>query len=422
MSGPVRAFVKRVVPIRAKQFLFGLRAVAGNPPIDEVVVADWQFATDPCVGRRLNLVIPNLAASSAFGGVVTGLDIFLQLAKQLRETVPLAIRVIYSDPDRETDSSIFLKAAEKAGLGKARLSFLSVTRSNQTIPVRQRDLFVTYNWWTTLNTQALLDAQARHYGQPVAPLVYLIQEYEPHMMPFSSAHMLAREAYDTPPRLWGVFNSSNLHDYFRLLGHGTERAFVFEPVINERLRSYLDQVATSQRTKRILVYGRPAIPRNCFPALIRGLRHWVETDPCAADWEIVSAGMAHRPIPLGKGQKVVSVGKLSLDDYARMLLSSSVGVSLQASPHPSYPPLEMAHMGVRTITNAYTSKDLTGFHPNLISVRSITAGGLSAALTQACSMWGAAPDTYADPGYVRTQTYPFLSDLAAELIAEFPPG
>ncbi len=40
----------------------------------------------------------------------------------------------------------------------------------------------------------------------------------------------------------------------------------------------------------MLVYGRPAAPLNCFPALVMGLRAWTERYPSFADWSVVSAG------------------------------------------------------------------------------------------------------------------------------------
>ena len=52
-------------------------------------------------------------------------------------------------------------------------------------------------------------------------------------------------------------------------------------------------------------------------------------------------------------------GKASLDEYADHLNRAAVGVSLMVSPHPSYPPLEMAEAGVLAITNNYGSKDLS---------------------------------------------------------------
>lgn len=418
MSGAVRASMKRLMPVRLKKFVKDVRERTLPPPIDDIVLAVYRLVEDGSARPRLNFVIPNLTASTAFGGVVTGIDIFLELAASLCGTTDIDLRVILAEPDRETDFGILTERAKRHGLPAGRFSLLQVSAMDQAIPVRTHDLFISYSTWMTLNLQRLIRQQADHYRQPVRPMIFLIQEYEPHLYPFSSAHMLTREAYDLTERLWGVFNSSNLHWYFEKLGHRAERAFVFEPVISDKLRPYLDSVAKSERQKRILIYGRPGIARNCFPAIVRGLRRWVRDYPEFSDWELVSAGTAHKPIDLGGGRTINSVGKLSLDDYAAMLLSSSVGLSLMASPHPSYPPLEMAHMGLRTITNGYFGKDLSSFHPNIRSVRSIADIELAQALARACNEYGTPVTACSNDDYVRQDQYPFLAELVAAMRAE----
>ena len=60
-------------------------------------------------------------------------------------------------------------------------------------------------------------------------------------------------------------------------------------------------------------------------------------------------------------------GKARLDDYADYLSRALVGVSLMISPHPSYPPLEMAEAGLATITNAFAGKDLRRRFDNIVS-------------------------------------------------------
>lgn len=285
------------------------------------------------------------------------------------------------------------------------------------IGVRRNEIFMTYNWWTTLNFAAVRDAQAKAFGEAPRPMIWLMQDYEPAFIEFSSAHMLARAAYDTSAPLWGVINSSNLAEYIAAVGHAFDRSFVFEPVISDALRPYLDRVATSQRKPRVLVYGRPNVARNCFPALVRGLRRWARDYPEFRDWEVVSAGTAHDPVDLGDGRKLTSVGKLSLEDYAQMLLETSAGVSLMASPHPSYPPLEMAHFGVRTVTNGYVCKDLSTFHPNITSLTSIAEGPLAAALPEACRASATSTTAHANPVYLREDAYPFMDDLRGAMVA-----
>ena len=411
----MRALLKRYIPTPLRNLVIAARQRLAAPPIDDVVLADYAFAPDASPVPRLNLLMPNLSKATAFGGVMTGLDIFFSLAAALRQNTRWDLRIILSEPGRDTDPSIALKVAGQHGIKPEDITIELLAPGAASLALRGKDILIAYNWWCALNARPLLEAQARHFAHARLPLLYLIQEYEPNFYPFSTAHMLAREAYDGVGRLWGVFNSSNLHHWFEAVGHRAERSFVFEPVVNEALRPYLAQVAQHPRARRIVVYGRPNIERNCFGALVRGLNAWIDQDPGHGDWEIVSAGTPHPPVQLAQGHTIRSLGKLSLDDYAQLMLTSSVGISLMASPHPSYPPLEMAHFGLRTVTNGYFAKDLGAWHPNIVSTDAISAGALGTAILTACGQANepAPPATNAE--FVRVDPYPFMPELAAAI-------
>ena len=413
----MRSFLKQVLPPPAKKVIQGARKLITPPPIDDIVLADFQVVKDDCADPRLTLVLPRLAAGSDFGGFATGIDIYSRLILEMRKAEPLDLRVLITDVIAETDPTIVTSRAAKAGLTIGPDQIELVRHNDASISVRANEVFMTYNWWTTLNFAKVREAQAEMFGKPLLPMVWLMQDYEPAFMQFSSAHMLAREAYDSTEHLWGVINSSNLAEYIETVGHNPERTFVFEPVVSDALRPYLDKVSSSTRKKRILVYGRPIVERNCFPALVRGLQQWVQDYSEFADWEVVSAGVPHDPVDLGDGRKLTSVGKLPLEEYAEMLLESSVGVSLMASPHPSYPPLEMSHFGLRTITNGYVCKDLSDFHPNITALRSISAPALSSAIAEACKAADSPPSDHRNPVFVREENYPFLGDLSSSLRA-----
>lgn len=416
-SPTLRSRIKSLTPAPVSRSIAQLRYAFRKIPIDDVVLGDFVLAQDSSDRPRFNVVLPRLAAGTDFGGFQTGMDFALRMANILQAKLPLDVRLILTDVIPESDPAIFHRAAAKMGMADA-IETLLVKYPGETIPVRRKDIFFTYNWWTTLNIDALVRKQAEVYRQAELPLMYIIQDYEPLFLPFSSAHMIARDAFDLPARLWGIFNSSNLFNYFGLQGHTAEKAFVFEPVISGSLRPYLEQVPTSPRGKKIVVYGRPNVDRNCFPALIRGLKRWAVDYPEFADWEIVSAGTAHKPVALGDGRSVTSVGKLSLDDYAKMMLTSSVGVSLMASPHPSYPPLEMSHMGLKTVTNGYLCKDLSSFHPNIISTPTIGERALAEAIAQACRESSAPRTAEGNSTYLRTDPYPIMDELCAAVLSE----
>ena len=87
---------------------------------------------------------------------------------------------------------------------------------------------------------------------------------------------------------------------------------------------------------------------------------------------------------LGAGVRLRSAGKMALEEYAQLMRESAVGLSLMVSPHPSYPPLEMAHFGMRVVTNGFADKDLSRWHENIHSLRDCSPESVAAALGGCC--------------------------------------
>ena len=411
------SFLKQATPRPVKNMVRQLRQAITPPETDERVLFDYKVEADHNPAPRITLAIQFLTKGSDFGGAATGIDIFSRLALAMREQASADFRIIITDAGPDSDPGILSKWAAKAGLTIRPDQVELVNGIQHPIKVRQNEVFITQIWWNMRNFARVRNIQSELFGVSPRPLIRLAQDYEPGWWAFSSAHMLARSAYDDSGPLWGIINSGNLANYIDFMGHRFEQRYVFEPVIVEALRPYLDQVGSSQREKRILVYGRPNVARNCFGALVRGLKTWARDYPQFKDWEVLSAGEPHDPVALGDGRNLISIGKLSLDHYAQMLLGSSIGVSLMASPHPSYPPLEMAHFGLQTITNTYQCKDLSDFHPNIMSISSIADDVLAKAIAQACESSPIAGTSVTNENYVRTETYPFLPALAADLSA-----
>ena len=75
------------------------------------------------------------------------------------------------------------------------------------------------------------------------------------------------------------------------------------------------------------------------------------------------------------------------EEYAKILEESYAGISLMASPHPSYPPLEMASFGVKVITNTFANKDLKDFNENIISMNSISPDLVAQKLYELCNSY-----------------------------------
>ncbi len=415
---PLRERIKRALPAAVKDALVAARDRLAPPPLEDILLHGYELVVDPCARPRLTLVIPTISPKKAFGGITTGLEIFLEIGRRTGAD----LRILLDDFERGLDTSVVEKCALIAGMQPAVIDIVPRTGQVPRVGVRSADIFYTFNWPTTLNIRPLLREQLKVYGGTPRPHLYAIQEYEPHFDPFSSTHMMARLAYEPRWPCWGMFNSGELYEFFRAQGHRVERAFVFEPKLSTSLQPFLIGPAPA-KVRRILVYGRPGVPRNCYPAVEKGLRLWAGGYPEFTGWEVVSAGTPHPPVALGNRRTMRSLGKLSLEAYGALLRTTAVGLSLMASPHPSYPPLEMAHFGLRTVTNKYANKDLATSHPNIVSIDDLAPETIAGALAEACRAFEGDPAAAwlapsARPSFLDPRPFDFLDDLAEALTRE----
>ncbi len=407
----LRRTLKRTLPGNVKGLAQPLRDFILGPAIEDEVLRPITFERDRSTRLRLNFVLPSLDRAKAFGGVMTGVELFLELGETLARTHQVDLRVVTENP----------VAPEQSVIGSDQAEEHCLQANENRLPVRSSDLFLVYNWWIALNLEPVLRAQAETFGVPPRPKLYLIQEYEPHFYPFSSAHMLSLQAFNGDWPIWGIFNSSELHGYYKAQGNRSDRDYPFEPRMNPSIRPFAKDLSAAEKTRTVLVYGRPQVARNCFSLIRKGLDIWAETHGAEhPDWRFISAGETHKAIPLGPHHALTSAGKLPLEAYGKLLRETAVGVSLMSSPHPSYPPLEMAHFGARVIGNSYPHKDLSRRHDNLRSLTDIRPEAIAAALEQEILAFERDPESGVRaqshmPNYMSETPFDCLEALASDI-------
>lgn len=375
------------------------------------------FELSPVDSLRLNLYIPSLNPEDIFGGISTAIKFFNALVEELKcdsriivlDGEPRAEAMKLSFPDYElvsygcrSDSRHQIVAA--------------VNREFGSLDVRQNDWFIATSWWSAFCHQEELRRLDAYSDSSFKPLIYLIQDYEPGFYSWSSNHILAQTTYRNDLPTIAVFNSSELRNYFVARGYSFEHEFYFEPSLNPKLNQTLSGLGECcPKRKQILVYGRPGTDRNAFSLVIESLRRWVDIYPDHAEWSLLSAGESHPPMYLNKGQYLVSVGKQTLEGYAQLLSESYAGLSLMVSPHPSYPPLEMASFGVQTITNSYVGKDLSYFADCIHSVDSPTPFEIAAELKSIClGFKPVVPVGDVESRYLSNKApFPFINELSS---------
>ena len=351
--------------------------------IPEITPIEVTFKEDTY--KRLNLVIPSINKVHVFGGISTAITLFEKLLNIFPEEY--YARIIITDAAIESPINNFHKYSVSL-LGKNNISKRQVVvcndRYGKKLPIVKSDIFLTTAWWTSHIFQHVINAQQKHFDT-ISPLIYLIQDFEPCFYKWSARYALAEATYKSDIDTIAIVNSNELSDYLRDNNYVFYKKFYFLPQMNTKLKEFWNTKNTIQKKKQLIVYGRPSVERNLFPILLEALKLWVWEQPDINEWTILSLGEHHDDIDLGNGAILVSKGKLTLEEYATVLLESSLGVSLMLSPHPSYPPLEMAYFGALTITNKYANKDLSYMHENLICVDTCTPERIAKKLFEASS-------------------------------------
>lgn len=364
---------------------------------------------------RINLLVPSINAEDVYGGIATALSFFDRLVAETG--VDARILVIDSEPRMESLSRFpgyeFVSMDEESD---ARLQIVPIGRRNgKTMPASPKDWFVCTSWWSAYCYQDECERLKKQDGCFLEnPMIYLIQDYEPGFYAWSSRYLLAESTYRSPVPTVAVFNSRELKGHFDSLGYEFKHSFVFDPFLNGSLLERLDQLGGKVGKRRqIMVYGRPGTDRNAFELVVESLRRWIDLQEDHGLWEIVSAGEQHAPVYLGHGRYLTSVGKLTIEEYAQLLAESYAGISLMVSPHPSYPPLEMAAFGVRVITNEYSGKDLSDFGESVVSLARSTPGEIAASLQEVCSSFEReVPCGRVRPGYLTNRDlFPFIQEI-----------
>lgn len=351
--------------IRVKDSGFSAKQISIIDPIPEEIP-----------NSRINIVLPTLRASMVFGGISTALNAFFILSEGYDR------RIIVTG-DEGYDSALTYKIKGFSCQNHSnQVHFLG---DNKKLTVRKNDIFLVTSWSTAYTIIPVYKWQRKFYKNEMLRLIYFIQDFEPGFVPWSSEYLYADSTYRIcPERMIAIFNSEELHIYFRDNGYKFSQEFYFCPNINQKLKQFLENnKLLPERQKNIVVYGRISSARNAFGLLIDSLAYWSENYNKAKEWCVISLGEEHPDIHLANNI-VRSKGKLSLEEYGREMLTAYVGVSLMASPHPSYPPLEMSTFGIKTITNKFANKDLSYFNQNIVSVADIRPENIGGVLAGIC--------------------------------------
>ncbi|MEI4474177.1 rhamnosyltransferase WsaF family glycosyltransferase [Frigidibacter sp. MR17.24] len=316
---------------------------------------------------RLNLLIPTADLQRGYAGVSEAIRQFRAIGARLGAGGDLRIiatDVPFTNMTLSPEGFATVDSLADEGDMIVAPGFL---RDTQPLSLRRGDRFVASAWWTARQGFALLDEQARLFGgDDRRRLVYLIQDFEPGFYAWSTRYALAESTYRHPDRTIAVFNTPLLAGFMQAR-YAFPAAATYRPMINEALLiPGAARLPPAARERIVLLYARPHAERNCLEMIDAIVFACRRQDPAFwADWRFCAIGEDFLPGAMRSDAEIL--GRLSLGAYRDLLGRARLGISIMVSPHPSYPPLEMAANGVRVLTNRYEGKDLSTLHGNIES-------------------------------------------------------
>lgn len=326
------------------------------------VLVDPSLSSTP----TFRILLPSLQARHATGGPNTAYVLGMLLANH---GIPVSFISTDLPPDEELDA-IKLHVQRLTGLEPDALEveFLDGSNRSKSLALGYNDVLMATAWWTAHAAKSATSMLR------CKRIYYLVQDYETLFYGASEnfADADASYSFDHVP----IINTSLLRDHLASRAVGryastdfSRQAIVFEPAIDQ---SYFHpEERDAQAPRRLLFYARPTVARrNLFGLGVAVLRAAVEKGLFGdGGWEFVGMGESFDPIPLGRGYMLEPAKWLGFEGYAQQMRGTDILLSSMLSPHPSYPPLEMAACGGLAVTTAFGSKTaarLAALSPNLI--------------------------------------------------------
>lgn len=321
--------------------------------------------------RRVTIVTDSVSKGSLFGGVGTALLFAGQLANRLDANLRIVTRLQKAPP--ENVAQVF----SVYGLSlKHEMQFLfaAVDDRMQEVDMYPDELFLTTSWWTTAATLPSV---------PAANIVYLLQEDERMFYPYGDERLKCEQIMGNR-EIRFLINTQLLFDHLVAAGLDNigERALWFEPAFPATVFHPREQMHGQK--KRFFFYARPENHRNLFQLGIAVVDRVIQSGVLnPRDWDLYFVG-AHIPqMVFGEDWTPIRCENLSWAEYAELVGSIDLALSLMCTPHPSYPPLDLAASGAVVVTTRFANKvDLSGYSENILCA-DMTAPALADALARA---------------------------------------
>jgi hypothetical protein len=194
-------------------------------------------------------------------------------------------------------------------------------------------------------------------------VLYLLQEDERMFYPYGDERLLCTETL-AERGLSVVVNTGRLLTHLRR-DYPDLHAFSFEPAFP----GVTQEPPAPEGKRRFFFYSRPENARNLFWRGASVLAEAVTTNVLPPEeWAFYFVGRATPDLSLGRGVRPILVEGLPWSDYQALVAGMDAALVLMDTPHPSYPPLDLAAAGAAVLTNRHPGKeDLSDLSRNILS-------------------------------------------------------
>jgi hypothetical protein len=325
--------------------------------------------------RWVTMVTDSISAGSLFGGVATAIVLSALLARRLDARLRLVTR---TEPGEPGNFAAVLAALRIPWGGS--IEFVHAPAGGRReIPLGDHDIFLTTSWWTTWCVRRTVDPRR---------IIYILQEDERMFYPYGDERLRCSETLNGSDIRFVV----NTEALFRHLVGGPEplanlraNGVWFEPAFPAATD---DRLPTPREGKQnFLFYARPNNLRNLYWRGLETIEACLEEgilDP--QGWEIHFVGRDLEDIVLPRGVRPRLAQNLPWGEYISLVRRMDVGLSLMDTPHPSYPPLDLAAAGAVVVTNRHGPKtSLACYSDNILCVEP-TVEGLKRGIADAAKL------------------------------------
>lgn len=310
---------------------------------------------------RVNIVTDSLQKDSLFGGVATSLILATLFAH--KHNISLRIITRATPPSSKGyDNLLQLMNIERP----AEVEFFSdwdsvYSQNSLKLEVSDKDIFMATSWWTAAVIKGI-NLRKEFF--------YILQEVETFFYAHGDEQHLCEEILKDDTINF-IINSKLLSDYYKINDFKSisKKSVYFEPAFPETTTMNLEKVLPKKEMKhRLFFYARPNNARNLYftglklldEALLRGI---IKKD----EWEICFAGSSLETVEFTNKVRPIMLGQMSWEEYREFLKTVDLAFCLMFTPHPSYPPLDVASSGGAVLTNKYANKTtLDNYSQNII--------------------------------------------------------